>query len=325
MNNNSENLKENLESIETSLKTENSNITLLFTRKKRIKHETTFNYFRGHHEGNATEALRDILFANVAKVKNEDYINDFNENNSDAFVKINLNDIDNWKHYEEPINNINSQELENLKDLKKSLNNFMIFHKDENGDIIGQIRRIYPRQVLLDKGFISLFFNDNIFNEAKEDNDDIQIDSDFDVLFILKGDKQLAIAKDQIIFNEIFDMDDQIKKEALEVVSESKLYDFFEDINKVMKIAEEDRNIQSMLRNKVTMEGFSEISLDELLGAKTKLGDIVNFDVYDSKIVLAQDNEKQSLKGVIKAAGYHYNESLYGEHIIEGRPSKKLT
>lgn len=324
MNGNSENIKESLRSIKHSLEAEDVNLNLFFTKKERIKGETNFKFFRAHHNGNATEALKEILIGNIEKVKNENYINDFNENNSDAFVKIDLSLIDNWQHYEGALNNIESHEIENLKALKKSLNNFMISHKDENGVIVGQIRRIYPKQVLLNKGFISLPFNENVFNEVKEDHEHVEIDNDFDVLLIVKDDEKIAIARDQTIFNEIFDMDDQIKREALEVVSESRLYDFFEDKDRILRIAKEDRNIQSMLRNKITMEGFSEISLNDLELAKTKLGSIVDFNITDGRIVLSENNEKESLKGVIKAAGYHFNESLYGEHIIEGRPTKKL-
>lgn len=310
---------------EETIEDVNPTILLLFSQKKRIRRSTEFKYFFGYHEGNATDSFKNILDGTIEKILNTDLIDDFNEDNPEAHVVIDLSTVDNWEHYENAIKDITIPELENLKTLKTSLNNFILAYVNDE-IIIGQIRRLYARQVLVDNDKTSFMFNGAVFDDAEKNDDRIEIDDDFDVFFILKEDKKMAITKNHDIFNEIFDMYDQIEKEALEVISESNVYEFFEDKTKIIEIAKSDRNIQNMLRNKITNEAFAIVTIDNLSEAKTKLGDLVNFKINDNgKILLSSEKEKESLKGVIKAAGYYYNESLYGNHIIEGRPTQKLT
>lgn len=331
------NIKENIENFE-QIKDENSienevesesettipNISLLFTQKKRIMKSTEFKYFSGHHEGNATERFINILNNTIQKIINKNIISNFSEDSPDDYVLINLNNVDNWEHYETAINNVTVPNVDDLKTLKSSLNNFILARKNEI-ILIGQIKRLYPRQVLLDTDTVSFMFNNNIFNDVEIYEDRVEIEDDFDVFFILIEDLKLAIVKNQKTFNDIFDMHDQIKNEALEVVSTSNLYEFFDNKEKIIEIIESDRTVQNMLRNPITSEAFAEITMENLLEAKSKLENLADFEINNGNIKLSSEKEKESLKCVIKTAGHCYNAALYGSDIIEGRPTKKLT
>lgn len=296
-------------------------LLLLFTRRFRVRSKTRFHFFRAHHEGSAQDLIGNILNTNIDNAVDSEFIDSYEENRSDALVKIDLNQIDNWQYYEEAIIDTTSEQLEDLKDVKSSLNNYIIAHSNESGLIIGQIRRLFPRQVLTDKGLNKLLFNDNVFNHAFPDDDNVEVDDNYDLIFILDNHEKIALIKNYNAFIEIFDMHDQIEHEAIEVVNSSHILPFFDNENNIRSLIETDRNIQNMLQNNVIKEGFREVTMDDLNTIKSRLGDNVDFEISNGKIILGTE-EKKSLRDLIKSAGYHYNQSLYGKHIIEGKPSR---
>lgn len=296
-------------------------LLLLFTKRFRVRCKTRFHFFRAHHEGNARDLIKNILNSNIDSAVGSEFIDSYDENRSDALVKIDLNQIDNWQYYEKAIIDTISEQLEDLKEVKSSLNNYIIAHRNESGLIIGQIRRLFPRQVLTDKGLNKLLFNDNMFNHAFQDDDNVEVDDNYDLIFILDNHEKIALIRNYNAFIEIFDMHDQIEHEAIEVVNSSHILPFFDNENNIRSLIETDRNIQNMFQNNVIKQGFREVTMDDLNTIKSRLGSNVDFEISNGKIILGTE-EKKSLRDLIKSAGYHYNQSLYGKHIIEGKPSR---
>lgn len=303
---------------------EGSDILLLFSKKGRRNSKTIFKYYKAAHQGEARKTFEDILKNNLKEALESEYSDDFASENPTALIKMDLNTINMWEDYEKGIIENHNHDLENLKMLKSQLNNYILAYKDKNFTI-GQIRRITPKKVLADNHVQKAQYNGNTFDSITIESDSVEIDDEFDVFFIITPEEKIGLIKDRDMFVDIFDLDEETKNNAINTLESSPIIDFCPESTEIMEIVETDRNIQYMLRNNLTSDGLTSIQLDDLNLIKSKLKDNVTFNIIDNQIMLDSKNKKQSVKDLIKAAGYHFNQSLYNEAIIEGIPQKRIS
>lgn len=303
--------------------------------------KTKYNFYGTNLDQDLEKEIGKFLKQNVENLHEDNIIDQADDNLGESILKVNnLDDILNWKEFAENAFT-ESREVTALKDIKKNLNCFIIYYKDET-KIIGQIRRVWPRNVLLeeengsDNKKISkkrIFISDEIF-KTMEVKEDLTIDNYFDFMFLFEygagqednGEKlKIGLINNCENYYSIFDMDTQFANEAKEIISSCNIFDNFEEPTKVKKMIGEDRVLQRTLRNQVCRESFESINEENLVEIKEALTDNVKFDIEDNKIILPDKEQKKALKEFIRAVGRYYNKSIYGDSkIIEGKPVRVL-
>jgi len=301
----------------------NVQVELCFCRKYRISRNTRYAFYRGEIDKTVTEELKKWLIDNIQQLENRE-ISKFAEGGEGSIFSIELDDINTWNSFEENAFSLeNQEEFTDLKVIRDNLNNYIIYIKLEDA-LIGQIRRMQPKNVLDKKGRFSMFFDNSTFNVLREDKG-VRLDKYCDFLFIVKENKKLGIITNKEKFESIFDMYEQYQQEAENIISSSEIFLSFGDQTRMIEMVKTDRIIQKMLRNPVAQRGFSEVKGEDIVRIKEDLKDSVKFEINEKgEIVFPSENEKAAFRDLIKVIGHHFNETLFQKHIIESTPVRFL-
>lgn len=295
---------------------------LCFCKKYRSRNnKTKYIFYKGNTNIEVSEALGSFLLDNIRGLSQKEEIDELDDNLENNYIKLDdLNNIGNWKFFEEEAFNASTQKVKDLKELLNSLNCFIIYFRIEEM-LIGQIRRITPSKVLSNEGFIMrLAFGNKVFNKLRDD-DDVTIDKYYDFMFFLDDNEKVGVINNYDAYCSIFDFNEQFYEEAKEVVASSDIFSQFSDSDRIIKLIESDRTLQRTLRNKVCSAAFNEVKKENIKEIKDELGDSVSFDIDEEfNIKFPNDDEKKALKEFIRTVGHYYNKSIYGNHIVEGRP-----
>ncbi|MCZ3366621.1 MULTISPECIES: hypothetical protein [Methanobacterium] len=325
-----------------SVKDRDIKTQLVFCQKRSISgktRKTKYNFYGTNLDPNLEKDVGEFLKKNVEDLDEYDIIDQADDNLDKSLVKVdNLDDIINWKEFSEEAFT-ESREVTSLKDIKKDLNCFVIYYKDEN-KVIGQIRRVWPRNVLLEEendrdnnkkiSKKRIFISDEIFKKM-EIKEDLTIDNYFDFMFLFEYESEESEDEEEKLkiglinncenYYSIFDLDIQFANEAKEIISSCSIFNNFEEPTKVKELIEGDRVLQRTLRNQICREAFESIKEENLIEIKSALNDNVNFDIDGTRIILPEEESKKALKEFVRAVGRYYNKSIYGDsRIIEGKP-----
>lgn len=312
-----------------------TDIYLLFGKKERRNDETRYSFFEGQTQNeDIRTAMLNILIDNFNNLIDSNIINQFDENDDESYIFFNLEAINTWNAFEpyvymqienfkeipeNEIGNYNKdpQQITALESLKRNLNHYVITNETEEY-IFGQITRIMPKQILINDS--QLIFEEEIFTEIKEESG-IKFNPISSILFFINDEFKIGFIKNYKDFQDIFDMNQQYLETALNTINDSEFSNYC-DFN-YEDIINHDRNIQKMLNKELTQYGFENFDLDNINRAYENLtNDMGNlpFNFDGETFEIDENNQKESFKSMIKFIGYYYNQSLDGEHIIEGTP-----
>lgn len=296
---------------------------LCFGKKYRAERETRYVFYRANTNSEVADGLKAWLINNIKNI-NVDRI-DAHEEPSAHCIK--LNEISKWKNFDDNAFKIECQELGDLKKIKRNLNNFVIYIKLDEDHIVGQIKKLGPSSVLMKRGYYKLGFENNAFDTLEEEKH-VEITMFWDFIFFIYKDQRIGLVNSSSNcfenFESIFDMYEQYQEKAKDIMSKSTCFPMFRKPDQILEIINADRTIQKMLINSVSQKGISEAQKENIKQIKEELRDEVRFEIKDESIILQEGKEKEALKDLIKALGYHFNKTLIGEHVIEGTPKRIL-
>ena len=312
---------------------------LYFGKKKRRENKTTYTFYETLTDEKVRKSLLSFFRSNLEKLKNDNITNNPNEDSPEAYCTVNLEGIDVWNQFESCIysdaniskfkdiddnqiqkNKKQVQQVNTLKEIKSNLNHYLLINECENC-ILGQISRIKSSKVLYGKKWI--FFEREKFTEMKED-ENIELEERDSILFFINKQYKLGFINNLDEYDEIFDMNQQYVNNAIKVINESEFSNCC-NIDVVERIVRSDRNIQRMLNRPLTANSFKKFDLNDVNDSFETFSTFdvekaydVNFD--NNEFIIDRNNEKESLKNIIKFIGGYYNQSLNGKYLIEGNP-----
>lgn len=305
---------------------------ICFIKKSRIKGKTTYTFLKASIEKEISKTFRGWFTENIRKAE-ERKIDTYNPSiSSDSIEWIDLNSVNNWDLFLEKAFCINEDETErsnrsiaSLDEVKRHLIGFIIYIKKDKS-IYGQIRKRSPSNVLNKSGIYNIYFGNSVFNEMKEEKG-FQVDEFADLIFEVSDESSYAIIYNKSNFKDIFDMREQEKRDALEVISKVSLFTKNKVVyEKIMIIVEDDRNLQKMLINPSFSEYFEEVDFSVLNELKNEVSNGVNFeiDVTNQDLILPVGKEKEAVKDIIKSVTGRYKRSLNRKHIVESGNVKRV-
>jgi len=238
---------------------------------------------------------------------------------------VRLNDISTWNHFLNPINHNFDREIDQ-KELDKMDTNFagvMIFCT-KNKCVYGQITKLTPKFVLNNsENFLAIFDSDgnNYISELKNEKG-FRISSYPDLLFSINSEGVAsAIIFSKQKFEEIFDIGEELKLNAIEVLSKIELFVENPAYREIENFVKQDRTIQRMLNNRVFLDGsIRYLTFAELKRLKEAASEILLFEISEDgkSFVLPNDNSKgRALRQIIKAISRRYIVSGNNEVLME--------
>jgi len=296
---------------------------LCFCRKYRASRETKYSFYKANTNSDVADKLKLWLIENI-KSMDFDKLDALGESNG---YTIKLDEITKWESFKENAFRLECQELGDLKRIKSNLNNFIIYCRLNDDFIIGQIKKLGPSSVLMKRGYYKLGFENNAFCSLEEEKH-VEITKFYDFIFFIFGELRIGFINPSEAssenFESIFDMQEQYQENAKKIIRDSSIFSLFPNPDQILDLVNSDRVVQKMLMNPVSQRGISDAKKDDLKQIKEKLGMEVRFQIKGDSILLQEGKEKDSLKDLIKALGYHYNRTLVGEYLIEGTPKRIL-
>ncbi len=312
-----------------------SDTHLLFGKKERRNDETRYSFFEGNTlDDDILTSMLNVLVDNFNNLIDSNIIDQFDEDDDESYILFNLEDINTWNAFEpyvymvienfkeipqNEIGNYNQEPLPitELEGLKRNLNHYIFVNETEE-HIFGQITRIMPKLVLINDS--QLLFEEGTFTEIKEESG-IKFNPIDSILFFINRDFKICFINNYKDFQEIFDMNQQYLETALNTINDSDFADYCNfDYEEIIN---HDRNIQNMLNRELTQYGFENFDFENVNRAydtlTNEIGDLP-FEFNGETFEIDENNQKESFKSMIKFIGYYYNQSLDGEHIVEGTP-----
>lgn len=312
-----------------------SNLSLFFGKKGMKNNERYYTFQEGMKNYKVSDKLLSFLKDNLKTLTESTIKDDFNENEPNNYIYFDLEKINVWNQFEPVIYkditkfkdvddkeikrcNKNFREVKSLKKLKYQINHYLLIYEAEDY-ILGQISKIYPKQVFHESKLRFLFENEKFTEITSEKN--IEIDEHDSVLFFINKDIKIGFTKNKKEYENIFDMDVQYKLDALNTIKNSDFKEYC-NIKKVNKIIKKDLTIQRMLHNSVTKNAFENFDINKMKKSYNIIKDEkeFNFKLEKNKFIIDNKNERESLRHIIKFIGLYYNVSLDGDMIIEGIP-----
>lgn len=278
--------------------------------------KTNYSFFKIGVHKTISEEIKKWLVENFKKIEGKQIIEYNPSTELEELEKIELNGLEVWKDFEEKaFSGLNFQEID-LNQLKKNLSGIIIFIK-KNGEIYGQIRKVTRSNVLDKKGWYTLFFGEDKFNNLIEEKG-IRLDKNADFIFYCKDNKCEGIILDKTNFKSIFDLWEEYKKKALVNAKEIELFKNSQYSDSFYKIVEEDRIIQKMLINPAFEEYLNELNYADLLSLKQEVPDI-SFELNENskQFVLPQGKEKEAIRDLIKLISGRFSRSINNKHVME--------
>lgn len=313
------------------------NLHLYFGKKKRKLNETIYTFYEASTNTNVRNSLLTFFINNLSKLRNDNITENGNEDSPEDYQKINLEGIHVWDQFESCIysdisrfkdidkGNIkkNKKRIHHVKELKKiksNLNHYLLINESDNC-IFGQISRIKSSNVLYGKKWF--FFKDEEFIEMKKE-ENVELEERDSILFFIDKEHKFGFVNNLEEYEEIFDMNQQYETNAINLVNNSEFSNYC-DIDVVNRIIRSDRNIQKMLNRQLTVDAFENFDFNDINHSFETFN---SFDVEDTynvvldgnQFIINENNEKESLRNIIKFVGGYYNQSLNGKYLIEGNP-----
>lgn len=336
--NNAKNMNEELLELINNFDIGNNGvIQLFFGKKRRENNETKYNFYRAPIADDVRDLLIKILKKNFKRISRDNLVDEINDENGDYFVKRELDDINNWKNFEYVIFN----ELDKFQDktegeidkfnknkkkkvrktnklekMKSNLNSYLFVYENDEL-IIGQINRIFPKNVIVDPSVIRLVFQEELFTKINSD-ENVEIGEHSDILFFINKDYNICFTKNNN-FIEIFDMNEQYESEACDVINRSSFVNYCDDED-IEKTIIESRIIQKMLNNPMTIKGFENFEWESFNNSITEINKEFSFRIENNNVILDTNNKSDAFKDVIKVIGYRFTKTLNDNEIIEGVP-----
>jgi len=322
-NNDSKNIDFN--AIKKTISDPKNRINLRFCKKTRQNRTSQYSFHNAGINKEIEECFREWLTNSIKWIENRGILdNEVTSNNNTCFQAVDLNSILNWNQFNEKAFKISENISINISKYKSNLHSQIIFTKtaDENY-IIGQISKLTPAHVMKGKNEFFLFHNGSTFNSIYELNDGVKLKKFANFFFIMSKSLNIGIIINEENFEQIFDMNEQYEHEAITNISKSAIFASILNQEEIISIVKDDRNIQKMLRNPVTKQVLSIITLEAIIMIKEELRDLLPYNIIDEeKIEFAGNDQKEELKVFIKSISHHYNHTLWGNKIVEGTPSK---
>jgi hypothetical protein len=257
--------------------------SLCFCRKYPRYNKPNYIFYRSNMESEVSDTVGSFLSENIEELGYKTEVDILDDNLEECFSEIDLDDILYWETFEENAFSLSTQQLKDLEKLKPNLNSFIIYYRTEN-KLIGLIRRLYPSSILEQKGLIyRMSFKKNTFNQIKNE-ELVTIDQFYDFMFLAEFEKiELEVDGEEIKeeipkritgigvinnyknFCSIFDINEQFEKEAMEIVSSSKIFLNFKEPSNISQIIANDRTLQRTLRNPVCKEAFENIKHENII------------------------------------------------------------
>lgn len=294
-----------------------------YGRKKDGKNVTNYSFFKIGIRKEISKEVKEWVKQNFKKIKKEKII-DYNPSvELEDLERIDLKKLEAWNKFEqEAFDGINFRAPE-LNKLKSNLIAVIIFVKTIN-NYYGQIKRIFPGNILNQKGLYNLYFNGEEFNDLREESG-LRLYKSADFIFCSddKGSEGIVLNKEN--FNKIFDLWEEYKKRSLENAKEVKLFAQSQYFNSFCVVINEDKQIQKMLMNPVFENYLNEIGYGDLAKLKRQVPGL-NFELDDKQkdFILPKDNEKEAIRDLIKVISGRFGRSINNKHVVENSGIKRV-
>ncbi|WP_319506462.1 hypothetical protein [uncultured Methanolobus sp.] len=237
-----------------------------------------------------------------------------------------LNNISSWTYFLNPIAHNFDREIgqSELDKMRNDLAGIMIFC-NKDGCTYGQITRLKPKVVLNNsEGYLAIFdSNENNYISTLQNEKGFRITSHSDILFNINSEgvaRAVVFSKNE--FEEIFDLNEELKQNAINVLHEIKLFEENPDFEDIVSFVKDDRTIQKMLNNRVFLEKQVQyLTWPELKKLKEIAPEILLFDISEdgkSFILPNNENKGRALRQIIKAISRRYivgdNDKIFMEN-----------
>ncbi|PJE81270.1 hypothetical protein COU58_03500 [Candidatus Pacearchaeota archaeon CG10_big_fil_rev_8_21_14_0_10_32_42] len=285
--------------------------------------KTNYSFFKIGVHKKISDEIKGWLSENFKKIENKNIIEYNPSVEMEELEKVELNGLEVWKEFEEKaFSGFNFQEID-LTKLKTHLSGIIIFIK-KGDEVYGQIRKVTRANILDRKGWYTLFFGKDKFNDLIEEKG-IRLDKGADFIFYCKKEKCEGIILDKSNFKSIFDLWEEYKKKAIVNTKEIKLFKENEYSDSFYKIVEEDRIIQKMLINPAFEKYLNEIDYSDLKSLKQEVPNI-GFDLNEEtqNFVLPVGKEKDAIRDLIKVISGRFGRSINNQHIIENSGVRRV-
>lgn len=195
---------------------------------------------------------------------------------------------------------------------------------NKDGCTYGQITRLKPKYVLNNsEGYLAILDSDENHYISKLQNEKgFRISAYSHLLFkIDSGGDSKAIIFSKNDFEDIFDLSQEMKQNAIEVFNDIDLFTDNPAYKNILAFVEDDRTIQRMLNNRVFLEKqVTYLTWNELKNLKEAASDILLFDISEdgNYFILPEDSKKGlALRQIIKAISRRYIIGENGELFME--------
>ncbi|MDO8508937.1 MAG: hypothetical protein Q7S27_04600 [Nanoarchaeota archaeon] len=298
-------------------------VNLCFVRKYRNSGKTHYIFYKASIKNKVSLILKDWLINQINKINNKDYP-DYTLTNFENPEYISLEEINVWKDFKEKAFSIDTQEDEILSKIKNQLTAFIIYSK-KGKEIIGYTRKISSSNVLTKKGLFSLLLDDSSFNELIE-QEGVEIDKYADLIFKISEIKDEGIILNKYDFNGTFDIIEQQRNEALEIVRKDPVIKNNPSFQMVESEISKNRTFQKMLLNPVVNKNLEMVDYEYLKKAKNNLGFEITYDLDEKNktIIFPQGKEKESIHSYLKVKGHKYQKTIDDKHYLESNPERVI-
>jgi hypothetical protein len=298
-------------------------VELAFIKKNFSKDSVTYSFVGVDLHEDVAKVIKGFLKSALSETKKANFSKYSSQNyDSDNKDYMPLEELDAWRQYKNKISTIDIK-LEDLPSLRSHLYGYVVYQR-KGADFKGYIRRLTPRHVLLKDGLYKIFFKEKAFNRIEQDQG-VQIDEFYDVVFGLENGKETAAIFNKKHFKELFNVYEVEQAEAVKKVdSIPVLKGQPECLDVVRRHVSESRLYQKMLANKAIADLIGTITIKDIKTYIDQVPGEINFKIENNKIILDTINENASVRSLIRVVTYYYKKSIDGKHIFGGSVDEKI-
>jgi hypothetical protein len=298
-------------------------VNLCFVRKYRNKGKSYYVFYRANINNKVSQKLKEWFQNQINQIDNKEYPI-YTKTNFEDYEYVQLDNVSVWQDFLDKAFSLETQEDEILSKIKNQLTAFIVYHKKGN-EIIGYSRRILPSSVLSKEGLFALFLEDSSFSDLVEQKG-VEIDKYADLVFKITKEKSEGIILNKYNFNGTFDIIEQQKNEALEIIRRDPIIKNNPSFSMVESEISKNRTFQKMLLNPVVNKNLEAVDYEYLKTAKEKLGTEIeyNLDEQNKTIIFPVGKEKEAIHSYLKAKGYKYQKTIDDKHYLESNPERVI-
>ncbi len=285
--------------------------------------KTKYTFFKIGLKKSISDQLKQWLLENFEKLKDVKVM-DYNPSvELEELEKVDLRGIDVWEDFEKKaFIGINNREIK-LKEIRYGLSGIIICMKKGN-KFYGQIKRLFPSQVLYRKGFFTLFLGEDTFNDLREETG-IRLSKKADFIFYGEEKNAEGIILDKENFKAVFDLWEEYRKKAINNSKKIKLFEESKCFGSLCDSIEKDRQIQKMLINPIIEKYLNDLSYSDLVSLKEGAPDLCfELDKENEDFILPSGKEKEAIKDLIKAVSGRFGFSINQKHLVENSGIRRV-